>query len=182
MAAEDLTRIQTEARVSAVLSLQHDACLEYWGIDYDKMRRHGSRLGLVMERCPVRDFDVIHQRQRLPLIVAKLAQLHSQGLRIYVHCTAGLGRSPLAALGYLTWVQGLSPDQAYRKILAARPNASPAWEAYHGAHADLVAKNRRKIEHRAYRLYEMGDRRSAIEHWLEAEGQVLPVVLQESVA
>jgi hypothetical protein len=182
MAAEDLTRIQTEARVSAVLSLQHDACLEYWGIDYDRMHRHGSRLGLVMERCPVRDFDVIHQRQRLPLIVAKLAQLHSQGYRIYVHCTAGLGRSPLAALGYLTWVQGLTPEQAYRMILAARPNASPAWEAYHGAHADLAAKYRRKIEHRAYRLYEMGDRRSPFEHWLEAEGQVLPVVLQESIA
>lgn len=179
MTPEDLTRIQIEARVSAILSLQHDTCLAYWGIDYDRMRDHGSRLGLVMERSPVRDFDVSHQRQRLPLIVAKLARLHSQGHRVYVHCTAGLGRSPLAVLGYLTWVQGLTPEQAYRLILAARPNASPAWEAYHGARNDLVAKYRRDIEQRAYRLYEMGDRRSPFEHWIEAEGQVLRTVIEQ---
>ena len=52
----DLGQIRAAA-VSAVLSLQHDECLAYWRIDEAQMRTHGEKLGLRMERSPMRDFD-----------------------------------------------------------------------------------------------------------------------------
>jgi Polymorphic toxin system, DSP-PTPase phosphatase len=179
MTPADIGRIQSGAGVSALLSLQHDDCLAYWGIDYDAMRREGSRLGLAMRRCPVRDFDIPHQRACLPYAVAALAGLRAAGHRIYVHCTAGLGRAPLAVLGYLTWVAGQSPDGAIRQIHAARPGAVPAWEAYCGCREDLVARHRSSIARQAYELYENDRSRSALEHWVAAEAQVIHSVLSE---
>lgn len=177
MTPADLGRIRDGARVSALLSLQHDECLAYWGIDYLAMRRHGADLGLTMKRCPVRDFDIPDQRARLPYAVAALARLRSAGHRTYVHCTAGLGRAPLTVLGYLTWMEALSPECAIGLIHAARPGAVPAWEAYDGCRDDLVARHRTRIERRAYELHEADRRRSAVENWTSAENTVLRAVL-----
>jgi dual specificity protein phosphatase-like protein len=179
MTPADIGRIQTEAGISALLSLQHDDCLAYWGIDYDALHRQGVRLGLTMRRCPVRDFDIRNQRERLPYAVAALSRLRTQGHRIYVHCTAGMGRAPLAVLGYLTWMEGQSPESAIRRIHAARPGAVPAWEAYHGCREDLLARHRARIARRAYELHERDRHRTAIENWADAETQVFCAVLSE---
>jgi hypothetical protein len=177
MKPADLARIQAGAGVSALLSLQHAECLAYWDIDYEAMRRHGARLGLAMQRCPVRDFDIPNQRERLPHAVAALTRLRSAGHRTYVHCTAGLGRAPLTVLGYLAWMDGQSPECAIRLIHAARPGAVPAWEAYHGCRADLVASHRSRIEQLAYELHEADRLRTAFENWTAAEAEVLRAVL-----
>jgi hypothetical protein len=177
MTPTDLGRIRDGAGVSALLSLQHDDCLTYWGIDYSAMRRHGADLGLMMQRCPVRDFDIPDQRARLPHAVAALIRLQSAGHRTYVHCTAGLGRAPLTVLGYLAWIEGLSPECAIGLIHAARPGAVPAWEAYHGCRDDLVVQNRARIEARAYERHEADRRCSALENWTAAEAEVLRAVL-----
>jgi hypothetical protein len=177
MTPADLGRIRDAAGVSALLSLQHDDCLAYWGIDYPAMRRHGSDLGLIMNRCPIRDFDIPEQRARLPHAVAALARLRSAGHRTYVHCTAGPGRAPLTTLGYLTWMEALSPECAIDLIQAARPGAVPAWEAYHGCREDLVDRHRARIEQRAYELHEADRLRTAVENWTAAEAEVLRAVL-----
>jgi len=177
MTPADLGRIHAGTGVSALLSLQHDDCLAYWGIDYAAMRRYGADLGLTMHRCPVRDFDIADQCARLPHAVAALARLRSAGHRTYVHCTAGLGRAPLTVLGYLTWLEGLSPDFAIGLIDAARPGAVPAWEAYLGCRDDLLARHRTRIEARAYELHEADRCRDALENWSAAEAEVLRAVL-----
>ena len=101
MTSDDLKIIHTEAGVSAVLSLQHDDCLAYWGVDYQAMCQTGTEIGLKMARCPIRDFDVGDMRRQLPAAISMLTNLATSGHRIYVHCTAGLGRAPLTVLGYL---------------------------------------------------------------------------------
>jgi hypothetical protein len=179
MTPADLARIRAGAGVSAVLSLQHEECLAYWNIDYETMRRQGERLGLAMQRCPVRDFDIPNQRVRLPHAVAALSRLCMGGHRTYVHCTAGLGRAPLTVLAYLTWIEGQSPEGAIRLIHAARPGAVPAWEAYHGCREDLVERHRSRIARRAYELHETDRQRSALDNWADAEAQVLRAVLRE---
>jgi hypothetical protein len=45
MAPGDLGRIREGTGVSAMFSLQHDDCHEYWSIDYDQMRATGGELG-----------------------------------------------------------------------------------------------------------------------------------------
>ncbi len=126
MTINDLKQIQAETGVTAVLSVQHDDCLQYWRIDYPAMRRAGIRLGMNMARCPIRDFDIEDMRRRLPASIACLARLLDAGHKIYVHCTAGLGRSSLVTLGYLTLVNNHSPEDAIQCILKARPGAVPA--------------------------------------------------------
>jgi hypothetical protein len=175
----DIGYLQAGTGAGAILSLQHDDCLAYWGIDYGLMQRQGVRLGLTMRRCPLRDFDIPDQRRRLPYAVAALARLRSEGRRIYVHCTAGLGRAPLTVLGYLTWMEGQPPAAVIRRIHAARPGAVPAWEAYHGCREDLVARHRARIARRAYELHETDPRRTAFENWVKAEAEVLRCVIRE---
>ncbi len=173
MTPEDLTKIKAETGVSAVLSIQHDECLAYWGIDYDRMLAEGAKLGLTMARSPIRDMDIADMRRNLPDAVARLAGLQLAGHRTYVHCTAGMGRAPLVVLGYLTLVERIDPEDAIRKILDGRPVAVPAWEAYHGARRDLVRRLRTAIERRAYELYKQGVNGDAKADWCEAEADVL---------
>ncbi len=47
MTPADLERIEVGTGVSAVLSLQHDAYLANWGIDYGQMRTRGEKMGYV---------------------------------------------------------------------------------------------------------------------------------------
>jgi len=126
MTTADLERIGAEARVSVVLSVQHDDCLAYWDIDYPDMRAHGGQVGLRMARSPMRDFDLPDQRRHLAQAVRALAGLQSEGHRPYVHCTAGLGRAPLTVLSHLAWVEGRSPEEAISLIHRGRPSAVPA--------------------------------------------------------
>lgn len=177
MTPDDLRTIARSARVSAVFSLQHNDCLTWWGIDEARMRRAGSGQGLVMARCSIRDFDVADMRRCLPRAVTELAALRAQGHRTYVHCTAGLGRSPLTVLAYLVLVEGHSPERAIRLIHAARPGAVPAWEAFHGCLEDLVSRHRAAIEKRAYELYEQGSHQGADADWNQAQADVLRSVL-----
>jgi hypothetical protein len=173
MTPSDLDRIRSATGVSAALSVQHDDCLRYWRIDYAQMQGRGQRLGLVMRRAPMRDFDLVDQRRHLPRAVAALGALRAADHRCYVHCTAGLGRAPLTVLGYLTLVEGLSPDQAIGRIQAARPGAVPAWEAYQGSRQDLLGPHRQRVERRAYAIYLDGGRGSPQADWEQAEVEVL---------
>ncbi len=173
----DLQRIRDGAGVSAVLSLQHDECHAYWSIDYDQMGSAGAEMGLAMDRCPIRDFDIPDMRRKLPKAIGGLARLVAQGHRTYVHCTAGLGRAPLTVLGYLTLVEQQDPETAIHLILKGRPGAVPAWEAYHGCCHDLVTQHRQAIERLAYELFEQGVPGNADAHWRQAQAQILQSVL-----
>jgi hypothetical protein len=84
MTTADLDRIDAEAGVSAVLSVQHDHCLAYWDIDYSEMRTHGEKLGLCMARSPMRDFDIPDQRRHVAQAVRVLADVQSKGHRTVV--------------------------------------------------------------------------------------------------
>jgi hypothetical protein len=179
MTPADVATLARETRASALLSLQHDDCLAYWNIDYARMREAGERSGLAMERVPARDFDIEDMRRCLPRAVARLAALRSRGHRVYVHCTAGLGRGPLTVLAYLSLVEGCPPETAIGLIRAARPGAVPAWEAFHGCCEDLAHRHRHRIEQRAYQLYEQGIHGNADADWHHARCEVMRAVLQK---
>lgn len=179
MVPDDLRRIRFEGEVSGVFSLQHDDCLKYWGIDYEKMYRTGTGLGLMMERCPIRDFDVKDMRRRLPTAISMLTKMLVNTSRVYVHCTAGMGRAPLTVLGYLTLVNGYSPEDAISVIQMGRPESVPAWEAYYGCCDDLVNGHQKMIERRAYELYELGVHHNAEADWYQAKAEILRLILTQ---
>jgi len=181
MTPDDLRRIRSETDVRGVLSLQHNDCLAYWGIDYTAMYGEGILLGLAMERCPIQDFDVVDSRRRLPEAIRLLANMLAKGQKVYVHCTAGLGRAPVVVLGYLTLVEGCAPEDAIQLILDGRPGAVPAWEAYYGCREDLTSRYTQAIEQRAYELYEAGANHDAHADWVQAQAETLRSILTQSL-
>ena len=165
----DLDALRVESRVSAMLSVQHDECLEKQEIDDPRLIRYGRRLGLTMERGPLRDFDPADQQRGLPAAVRGLWDLLRQGHRVYVHGTAGINRSPLVVLTYLSLVEGMSLEEAMTLLLRARPEVCPTWEAYHGCRQALTARHADRIRQRAFECSQRQPELSALDHWLQAE-------------
>jgi len=168
----DLDTLRLATRVSAILSVQHDECLEQQGIDYPRLVRYGRRLGLAMERCPLRDFDPADQRRGLPAAVRGWWGLLRQGHRVYVHCTAGINRSPLVVLTYLTLVEGIGLEEAMTLLLHARPEVCPTWEAYHGCRQELTARCEERIRQRAMELGRGSAPPAGSALWLQAEREI----------
>jgi atypical dual specificity phosphatase len=173
MTGDDLKRVRSETPVTAVMSLQHDDDHRYWNIDYPAMLHTGTELGLVMERWPIRDFDIADMQRQLPEAISILAKMINRKHRVYLHCTAGLGRSTLVTLGYLTLVENYDKDAAIQLILENRSGAVPAWEAYYGCRRNLLSQHRSAIARRAYELYELGIHNDADADWLQAQSEIL---------
>ena len=174
--SSDLDALRVATRVSAVLSVQHDECLEKQEIDYPRQVRYGRRLGLTMERWPLRDFDATDQQRGLPAAVRGLYGLLRQGHRVYVHCTAGINRAPLVVLTYLTLVEGIGLEEAMTLLLRARPEVCPTWEAYHGCRRELTARYEDRIRQRAGVLGQ-GSALPEQEAWRQAERAIWREVL-----
>ena len=56
-----------------------------------------------------KDFDPDSLRSQLPKAVSSLEWAISEGKgKVYVHCTAGLGRAPAVSIAYLFWFCDMS--------------------------------------------------------------------------
>ncbi|NJN18696.1 MAG: dual specificity protein phosphatase family protein [Oscillochloris sp.] len=75
-------------------------------------------------RLEVRDFHPPSLEQ-LAEGVAFIAAAHAEGLPVFVHCHAGVGRAPIMAAAYLVASEGLSSREALRLIQMARPIIRP---------------------------------------------------------
>jgi hypothetical protein len=62
-------------------------------------------------RPQIVDFDGQSLRRCLPRIVKTLQGALSAGGRVYVHCTAGLGRAPAVCIAWRYWYGGLQLDE-----------------------------------------------------------------------
>jgi len=116
---EDIAMLH-KAGIGAVLSLQTDEDHAYVSIDWPKLEACYRSLGIEVCRVPVRDFDPEDLATRLPRCVCTLRDLLDRGRTVYVHCTAGTGRSPTVAIAYLHWQCGMSLEKAYRHVRARR--------------------------------------------------------------
>lgn len=114
--------------ITAVLNLQTDEDFTSLGLDWSRLQRAYIDVDLVLQRHPMRDFDPEDQRTRLCGAVDQLARLLTVQHRVYVHCTAGVGRAPAVAIGYLSWHQGWRLDQAYEYVRQQR-DCNPYMEA-----------------------------------------------------
>lgn len=133
---EDVDRLYEDEGVRAILNLQQDRDIEYWGIDFPAITKRCDELGIQYMRAPARDFDPSSLRTELPRAVCLLDGAISQGKTVYVHCTAGLGRAPGVAITYLFWFNGMNLDGAYNFLTSKRP-CGPKKEAIRGATYDL---------------------------------------------
>ena len=182
MSSRDIDRIRKQTGVTALLSVQTDLCRAAFDIDFAAHIRHAKKRGLLIINAPMRDFDPPEQRRRLPDAVRCLYRLLSRGDTVYVYCTAGINRSPLSVLGYLTFIEGMPPDDAYALIKTARPQAQPYWEAYHDCRQDLVNLCRDAIERRAWDLAKAEPESAPESHWIRAEKEIIRDVFLATAA
>ncbi|PON79036.1 Dual specificity phosphatase [Parasponia andersonii] len=137
---EDIDHLKQEENVAYILNLQQDNDVEYWGIDLQSIVKRCRELGIRHMRRPARDFDPDSLRNGLPKAVSSLEWAISEGKgKVYVHCTAGLGRAPAVAIAYMFWFCGMNLNRAYETLTSKRP-CGPNKRAIRGATYDL-AKN-----------------------------------------
>ncbi|XP_048495240.1 phosphoglucan phosphatase LSF2, chloroplastic [Beta vulgaris subsp. vulgaris] len=137
---EDIDHLKLNENVAYILNLQQDKDIEYWNIDFDSILNRCEEIGICHMRRPAKDFDPDSLRTMLPRAVSSLEWAISEGKgRVYVHCTAGLGRAPAVSIAYIFWFCGMDLNKAYDKLTSQRP-CGPNKRAIRGATYDL-AKN-----------------------------------------
>lgn len=116
----DIDRLKRDFGITAVLNLQTDEDLERLSVDWPRMETGYRQAGIEICRIPVLDFDEDDLCKHLVGSVGELARLLDAGHRVYVHCTAGIGRSASTVIAYQHWVKQIDLDEAARHHNARR--------------------------------------------------------------
>ncbi len=120
-----VNRLKRELGVTAVLNLQTDEDFDRYRLPWPALQDRYQELGIELKRVPVRDFDPDDLQQKLPDCVDALDRLLKAGHTVYVHCTAGAGRSPNTVIAYLHRVRQWDLQQAVDHV-AGRHSCAPA--------------------------------------------------------
>ena len=111
---EDIDRLKDVEGVTCMFDTQQDKDKDYWKVDAGAIRDQMNKRGVLHVRQPFVDFNADSLRVGLPKAVAQMDKVLREGHVVYCHCTAGMGRSPGVAIGYLYWCLNFdSLDQAY---------------------------------------------------------------------
>jgi len=136
----DIDRLKADFGVTAVLSLQTEDDLRCWGIDWPDLEAHYRATRIAVRRTPVRDFDSASLCENLPRCVGELKSLLESGHTVYVHCNAGINRSPSTIIAYLHWVEGRELGEAVW-LVTSRHTCDP----YVGAIAEAECRPDRDL-------------------------------------
>jgi atypical dual specificity phosphatase len=95
------------------------------GLEPEAYAAELGRRGITLSRSPIPDLSVPSSRQMTAILDEIDARL-AAGQRVYVHCSAGLGRAGLVACCWLIRHRLAAPDQAVARLAELRssiPNA-----------------------------------------------------------
>lgn len=107
--------------MTRILNLQEDHDWQKFGINLPGIQAHCAERGdIEIVRSPLVDFSDDSLRRNLAVAVGELARLLEDGHRVYVHCTAGLGRAPAVVIAYMHWMAGMSLQDAYNFVTSRR--------------------------------------------------------------
>lgn len=109
--------------VTALLSLQTDDDLGARGLRWATLWQLFTARGIHALRVPIRDFDRKDLARGVEAALEALDGLLATNARVYLHCTAGLNRSPTVALAHL--YRTLGPDRALAALMERHPDAVP---------------------------------------------------------
>ncbi len=134
---DEIDRLAQETRANAIVSLLTDEDLLRLGIDWISVQAHCDRRRIELRSLPVRDGDTGDLRDKLPDCVRSVCELLDAGRTVYLHCTAGIERSPTVAVAYLHWCMGYELDEAAAYVSRCR-GCSPDVGAITLATLDLL--------------------------------------------
>ena len=105
-------------RIAAIRSFQTDEDRTNGVIEEE--RTAADKVGLVFCRGPIEHFKSRPRQSSLPDSVAALERMLKQGHNLYVHCSAGVNRSPTVVAAYLHRCLGYELLQALIHLHACR--------------------------------------------------------------
>lgn len=128
---EDVLHLKAEG-VDAILNLQSDADFAHRAIQWDLFWKFYVSKGFKVVRVSIIDFDPADLDKKLGQAVDALDQLFREGRRVYLHCTAGVNRSPTTAIAWMMQHQGMTKDDAVELFQSRRscdpyPEVLEAW-------------------------------------------------------
>ncbi len=139
-AVDDIERLLRDSAITAVLNLQTDDDMRSVKLDWPPLAAHYRASGIDLLRFPIKE-EQTEMREKFPDCVRDLAGLLRAGRVVYLHCTAGIGRSPTVAVGYLHWCLGWQLDVAVSHVKCAR-QCSPHLEALRQAEWNPIERHR----------------------------------------
>jgi len=98
--------------VTALVSLQSDSDLLEHDLSWDVLVGGYDRVGIEATRVGVTDFDRMDLLRHIDRAIAAACAYAAAGRKIYIHCNAGLNRSPCTLTGFLVAHRGLSLEEA----------------------------------------------------------------------
>ncbi len=117
---DDVHRLKAEFGITAILCMQTDEDFDALSLDPLVLEAACRARQIEYRRVPVRDFDPADLQKHLPRCVEVLSELLDGSHTVFVHCTAGQGRSPSAVVAYLHWVEGRRLDEAIQWVTSCR--------------------------------------------------------------
>ena len=124
---EDIELLRTELAIAAVLNLQTEEDMQAIGLDFVPLEAYYRTSPLVLVRVPMKEEESV-MREKLWECIRAMERLLDAGHTVYLHCTAGIGRSPTVAIGYLHSRLGWDLGAAVRYVKQVR-QCSPHLEA-----------------------------------------------------
>lgn len=108
--------------LTGVVSVQTDDDLHSMGMNYPLLWKFLMGQGFSCHRHPIEDFNQRALTAQLDHAVALVDDLRRAGRPTYLHCTAGVNRSPTVAIAYLIQHQNMSLDDAWEQVTTRRPS------------------------------------------------------------
>jgi protein-tyrosine phosphatase len=119
---EDEVRVSRSAGVDVVVSLLGADEIAELGLAREPEDCHAHHITWI--HFPIRDRDVPAAPPALEALAQELEGCLGEGKNVAVHCRVGIGRSSLLCACILV-LGGLSPEEAFHRITAARGCAVP---------------------------------------------------------
>lgn len=124
---EDI-RLLVQMGITNVVNLQSDEDFSNYGISLKKLVKAYEKARIELHRIATDDFDAEALERNLAQCVALLElALKPRWAKVYLHCTAGINRSPTMAAAYLIKSRGMSALEAHDFVLARR-SCNPSLE------------------------------------------------------
>jgi protein-tyrosine phosphatase len=115
----DIERLRRESGITAVLNIHTDDDMRSVNLDFPPLEAHYETCPILLRRVPMVE-EQVELRAKLYSAIQALSELLAEGHTVYLHCTAGIGRAPTVAIGYLHTRLGWDWDEAIAHVKQAR--------------------------------------------------------------